>query len=267
MAARSPASVGLVKLGGSVLTGPEAFARCAAWLRDRVTRDPAQRIVAVVSAELGLTDSLLAEACRLVLEPDPATLDLLWSTGELRSVALLTLNLHRVGVAAVGLSAHECGLVAPTGARAAAAIRVHTLKLRYWLTRHAVVVVPGFLARGPLDTLVTLGRGGSDLTAVLLAAALHAERCELIKDVPGYFSADPHRCAAARPLAELTYAEALAMAAAGCDLVQTAALEAAARTGTPLVIRSLAEDAPRTIVRDPDRPAKTGGPALRHAAS
>ncbi len=250
MAATQPTGITVVKLGGSILTGPPAYERCAEWIRGRLTADRTQRLVVVVSAQYGETDALLAMAREITPEPAPATLDLLWSTGEIRSVALLTLWLQRVGVRAVGLNVHECGVVSPTGARDAATTQVKTLRLQYWLTRYPVVVVPGFLARAPFDSLVTLGRGGSDLTAVLLAAALQADSCELIKDVPGYFSDDPNRVAAARPLPTLTYAQALAMAAAGCDLVQAAAVEAAQRSGTRLIVRSVDEHAPRTVVSD-----------------
>jgi aspartate kinase len=250
MSATQPDAITIVKLGGSILTGPPAYQRCAEWIRDRLSADPAQRLVVVVSAQYGETDALLATAKAITPEPATATLDLLWSTGELRSVALLTLWLQRAGVRAVGLNVHECGVVSPTGARDAATTQVKTLRLQYWLTRYPVVVVPGFLARAPFDSLVTLGRGGSDLTAVLLAAALKADACELIKDVPGYFSDDPHRVADARPLPALTYDQALALAAEGCDLVQTAAIEAAQRAATKLVVRSLADQAPRTTVSD-----------------
>ncbi len=250
MTATASSTIAVVKLGGSILTGPPAYRRCGEWIRGRLSVEPTRRLVIVVSAQLGETDALLAAAKEITPEPPAATLDLLWSTGEIRSVALLTLWLQRAGVRAVGLNVHECGVVAPAGERDAATTQVKTLRLQYWLTRYPVVVVPGFLARAPFDSLVTLGRGGSDLTAVLLTAALRADACELIKDVPGYYSDDPHRVADARPLAALTYDQALAMAAEGCDLVQTAAVESARRTGTKLVVRSLDERAPRTIVSD-----------------
>jgi aspartate kinase len=250
MAATQPTGITVVKLGGSILTGPPAYQHCAEWIRARLNADPTQRLVVVVSAQYGETDALLATAREITPEPAAATLDLLWSTGEIRSVALLTLWLQRAGVRAVGLNVHECGVVSPTGERDASTMQVKTLRLQYWLTRYPVIVVPGFLARAPFDSLVTLGRGGSDLTAVLLAAALKADSCELIKDVPGYFSDDPHCVASARPLPALTYAQALAMASAGCDLVQTAAVEAAQRSSTRLVVRSADEQAPRTVVSD-----------------
>ena len=109
--------------------------------------------------------------------------------------------------------------------------QVRPLRLRALLADHDVVVVPGFLARGGGDAIVSLGRGGSDLTAVLLAAGLGAARCELLKDVPGYFTADPKRDPDARPIPSLAYARALEMADDGCELVQRHALEAAREHG------------------------------------
>jgi aspartate kinase len=115
------------------------------------------------------------------------------------------------------------------------------------------VIVPGFLGIGPNGTITSLGRGGSDLTAVLLAASIRADACELIKDVPGYFTADPHARADAHPIHDLTIDEALRMADAGCNLVQRAALSAAATAGLPLVIRSMGAAAHTTRVHTRSR--------------
>ena len=113
------------------------------------------------------------------------------------------------------------------------------LRLLALLDAYDVVVAPGFLARGPGDRIVSLGRGGSDLTAVLLAAGLGASSCELVKDVPGYFTCDPKRDPLARPVERLTYARAIEMADEGCALVQRNALVAARDRALPLVIRAL----------------------------
>jgi aspartate kinase len=116
------------------------------------------------------------------------------------------------------------------------------------LTQHEIVVVPGFLATTAAASIVSLGRGGSDLTAVLLAVGLKAARCELVKDVPGYFTADPNVETAARHFPSLTYDQALAMADNGCDLVQRKAIEVASKATLQLVIRTLNDAAPRTFV-------------------
>jgi aspartate kinase len=135
---------------------------------------------------------------------------------------------------------HQTGLLEPDAAGAAGRTVCRPVRLIELLATHDVVVAPGFLARGDGDSIVSLGRGGSDLTAVLLAAGLKAIRCELVKDVPGYFSSDPHRDPDARPLPAIDYATALAMASAGCELVQRAALEAAEQHALPIVVRSMA---------------------------
>lgn len=244
-----PRPIVVVKLGGSVLTDVPAYGRAAEFLQRLPATEPRVRFLVVVSAQEGTTDALLALARGVAgREPAPAALDLLWSTGELRSVALLTLALSRLGVEAVGLNAHQCGLVADGADRRDGEVGVDALPLLSRLATHRLVIAPGFLVRTADDGIATLGRGGSDLTAVLLAAGLNAERCELIKDVPGYFTSDPHRNTAARPIARLTHADALRMAADGCDLVQARALRRAAELGLRLVVRSVDPAAPATVV-------------------
>lgn len=232
----------VIKIGGSVLTGRHAYRRAADYIAGRLTADPRIRIVAVVSAENGVTDALLATAVDIAGTPDAATLDLLWSTGELRSVALLTLALQARGVSAAAVNVHQTGLVSAGEEDAPGHAHVRRLRILALLAQHDVIVAPGFLARGAGDAVVSLGRGGSDLTAVLLAAGLEAGRCELVKDVPGYFTADPKRDPAARPLASLSYERALEMADAGCQLVQRQALQSAQELRVPLLISAIAHE-------------------------
>jgi aspartokinase len=243
----SESNIVVVKLGGSVLTGVKAFRRAALFLKSRGEATPQDRYVVVVSAQKGLTDTLERRARNILRTADARALDLLWSTGELRSVALLSLHLQAVGVSSVGLNVHEAGLEftpdlalgpAPTGMRA----------LRTIVANHAVVIVPGFFATRPDGAIVSLNRGGSDLTAVLLAIGLDASRCELIKDVPGYFERDPREDKQARHLASLSFEEALRMADRGCQLVQRRAISVAAEAKLPLVVRSLAERARVSVV-------------------
>jgi aspartokinase len=250
IAAESDAAVGagggpvaVIKIGGSILTSPQAYRRAAEFVCSRHLKTPEERLVVVVSAQEGTTDTLEELATKIVASPKPAALDLLWSTGELRSVALLTLHLHALGVQATGLNIHEAGLIVP-GNRpesSAGSVRLDASRLSSVLENHAVAVVPGFFATNGLHSVVSLGRGGSDLTAVLLAAGLGATCCELIKDVPGYFTSDPHKNPDALPIPFLTFEHAIALADEGCDLVQRKAIEAAARYDLPLVVRSLRE--------------------------
>jgi aspartate kinase len=247
--------VSVLKLGGSVLRDNASYAAAAQFLHDRLARSAEERLVVIVSAQYGSTDTLLAEAEHIAgasLGHD--ALDLLWSTGELRSVALLTLHLQRLGTPAVPFNVHQTGLIACSaepgpGTERATATTVRPLRLLAALGSARIVIVPGFLGVSAGGTITSLGRGGSDLTAVLLAAGVRARTCELIKDVPGYFTADPHRDALARPIQDLSIDEAIAMADAGCDLVQRAALAAAAAANLHIVIRSMDAAAPVTHVR------------------
>jgi aspartate kinase len=241
-------SIAVIKIGGSVFTSPAAYARAAAFVAVRLAEHPGERLVVVVSAEQGVTDALLETARAITADPDPAALDLLWSTGELRSAALLALQLQARGVRATALNVHQTGLTEPDGAPQPGRIGIRSLRLRAALSRHDVIVAPGFLARGDADAVVSLGRGGSDLTAVLLAAGLGARQCELVKDVPGYFSADPNADASATHLPAVAFAQALAMADDGCDLVQRQALEVARDRRLPLVVRAMGSET-RTIVQ------------------
>src|SRR5262245_5472092 len=225
----------VIKLGGSVLTSLPSSTGAAEFLASELRARPGSRIVAVVSAELGHTDLLAQEAQVLDPAPDATLLDLLWSTGEIRSVALLTLALRRAQIAAAGLNAHQAGLRASDDD---ARIEFHLLPIRAALATHQVVVVPGFLATRR-QALVTLGRGGSDLSAVLLARALGAAECVLVKDVDGYFTADPATDAMATRIGRLTYTEAISKALEGCPLVQRQALDEGRRGGFPLVVRSV----------------------------
>jgi len=231
--------IAVIKLGGSILTRPKAYRRAALFVRNTLTAALSERLVVVVSAQEGTTDTLERSARAIVQEPTRAALDLLWSTGEIRSVALLAMHLQALGVAAAPLNIHEAGLTLANTGRDAGRIQLHAGRLCGVLARHSVAVVPGFLATDSTDAIVSLGRGDSDLTAVLLAEGLRACRCELIKDVPGYFTADPHRYPAARHISQLSFAQALKLAAEGCDLVQRTAIETASRSGLPLVIRSV----------------------------
>ena len=229
--------VAVFKLGGSVLQGVDTYRRAAQFLRDEVSRTRA-RIVAVVSAAYGHTDALWREAASVSDTVDDDARDLLWSTGELRSVALLTLALRSTGLSAVGLNVHETGLRVDSRASAGVdPLVLNPMPLRAALGRHDVVVVPGFLATCR-QQVVTLGRGGSDWSAVALAAALDASRCELIKDVPGYFTSDPHTTPNAALIDALDYTTALEMADNGCPLVQRQAIDHARRTHLPLIVRS-----------------------------
>ena len=242
----------VLKVGGSVLTGSKAFRRVTRFLKRRLELAPNEKLVVVVSAEKLATDTLERRARWIVCEPPVRALDLLWSTGELQSVALLALYLQAADVRSVGLNVHETGLQFLAGDRTCSGCPQLTGgQLMTALAAHSVVVVPGFLATRWDGAIVSLGRGGSDLSAVLLAIGLGAVRCELVKDVPGYFDEDPRRDPGAVQLPQISFERALEMARGGCELVQMRALVAAGEVNLPLVIRSMDERAPITVIASP----------------
>jgi aspartate kinase len=232
-------NISVLKIGGSVLTDLAAYRRAAAFVATRISDAGEARCVVVVSAQHGETDTLLQTAQGLCAVPDREAVDLLWSTGELRSVALLVLALHARGVRAVPANVHQTGLGETEHAATPGAATFSPLRLLDRLADHDVVVVPGFLARGSGDRVVSLGRGGSDLTAVLIAAGLNARGCELVKDVDGYYSADPRVDPHADHLPRIDFDQSLAIADGGCALVQRTALEVARARRLPLTVRAM----------------------------
>lgn len=239
-----------MKLGGSVLVDEESYRHAARFLVKRLHTCSGDRFAVVVSAQEGHTNKLEAFARGVTAYPSPRTLDLLWSTGELRSVALLTLYLEELGVAAAALNAHEAGLRWNGEAQNGNRVEALSMELRRALDDHSIAVVPGFFATLTGGMLVSLGRGGSDLSAVLFAKELGADQCELIKDVPGYFSEDPHVHPEPQHLPQLSFEQAVAMANGGCNLVQIKALEVAQAARLRLVVRGMHDAGPFSVICD-----------------
>jgi aspartate kinase len=238
----------VVKLGGSVLADDESYRRAARYLVRRLHKCSGDRFIVVVSAQKGHTDELERLARGITGYPNPRTLDLLWSTGELRSVALLTLHLEELGVAAVGLNVQEAGLRFNGAGGAEATLESLSSEIQGAFDDYSVVVVPGFFGTLASGMIVSLGRGGSDLSAVLLACEFEAKHCELIKDVPGYFTEDPDTTSVAEHLPWVSYDTALEMADRGCELIQRVALEVARESSLELVVRGLADTVAGTVV-------------------
>ena len=235
----------VMKIGGSVLVDDYSYRDAAALLAGRLAAHPERRIVVVVSARKGMTDALEQQACDTTAFPDPRTMDLLWSTGEMSSVALLTLHLEKRGVNVVGLNIHETGFRFYGNGR----VKILRKGIDEALKQHSVVVTPGFFAANRQGTICSLGRGGSDLTAVLLAEEFAAD-CELIKDVSGYFTTDPAVHRGAEFIPRLSYDQALGMADAGCELIQPKAIEVARQARVRLIVRGLDENAPSSVVSE-----------------
>lgn len=256
------------KFGGTSLAtddGRRHAARKVAAARARGDR------VAVVVSAMGrrgdpyATDTLLDLVREEAGDPDrlpsPRTLDLLLACGEVIAAAVFAATLRRVGIEAAVLSAAEAGIHTDGRHGEAEVVRVEADRLRAALAAYGVAVVPGFQGIGPDGSVTTLGRGGSDVTAAVLAAALGAARIELYKDVDGVKAADPRRDPRAPTLPRLSYGAMLAWARAGARVVHPRAVEWAARHGIPIWVRSTFGDDPGTLIGDDDPAAPVGGEA------
>lgn len=249
------------KFGGSVLRSADDIAAAVAVVVEQ--RRAALRPVVVVSAFQGVTDAILASAAAVLpdggarlREPNqPAgsaearEADRALATGEALSAALFALGLQAQGVSARSFSGAEAGIHTAAAHLGAEVRRVYSRPLRIALAEGLVPVVAGFQGVGTHGELTTLGRGGTDLSAVVLAVALRAERCELFKDVGGILEADPNDVPAARRLASVDALQLELLAEMGAEIVHPVAVRRARRGKLTLAIRALDSAAPQTLVR------------------
>ena len=206
--------------------------------------------IAVVVSAIGKTTNQLIEMARLI-SPDPPKreLDMLLSTGERTTMALLCIALHELGIEAVSLTGSQAGIVTNDVHNDAKVIEVRPFRVQDEMEKGKVVVVGGFQGVSYRRDITTLGRGGSDTTAVALAAALNAERCEIYSDVPGVFSADPSIVAAAEHLPEISYQQMQEMSLAGAKVMNAAAIQFAKESNIAIYARSTFEPGKETIIR------------------
>jgi aspartate kinase len=235
-AAATTRGVVVMKFGGTSVADPERIA--AAARRLAAARDGGARVVGVLSAMGSTTDDLLELAHRVSPEPHERELDMLVSVGERVSCALAAMALIELGCDAVSLTGSQAGIVTDGAHGKAKIVEVRGRRIQDALDRGAVVLVAGFQGVSLESEVTTLGRGGSDTTAVALAAALDAEVCEIYTDVEGVFSADPRLVSSARKLAAVTYDEMLELAASGARVLQLRSVEFARSHGVKIHVRS-----------------------------
>ena len=214
------------------------------------TYDDGDDVVVVVSAQGDTTDLLLEKAAKLCTAPGPRELDMLLSTGEQVSAALMAMCLEEMGYAAVSLTGWQAGVETTAVHGDARILRVDTERLLCELRRGRIVVVAGFQGLSANGEITTLGRGGSDTTAVALAAALQAHRCQIFTDVDGVYTADPRKFPEAQKLREIAYDEMLAMARSGAQVLHDRCVELAKEHGIVLEVRSAFTDAEGTLVKE-----------------
>lgn len=234
------------KYGGTSVADAERIRNVARRVAARARAG--DQLVVVVSAMGDTTDHLLALARELTDQPEARELDLLLSTGETVSMTLLALALHAMGVDAVSLSGAQAGLRTDMVHGRARILSLDPARVRRELDRGRVCIVAGF--QGITDELdvTTLGRGGSDTTAVALAAALGAERCEIYTDVEGVYTTDPRVEPAARKLRDVSYEEMLELASVGAKVLHPRAVELGAVYHVPIIVASSFSDDPGTLI-------------------
>ena len=236
------------KYGGSSVADAECMRRVAKRIRD--TQQAGNQVVVVVSAMGDTTDDLIALAKQVNLEPNEREMDSLMATGEMASSAILAMALHALGAKAISMTGHQAGIKVDGTHLKAKIQEINPKRIQDHLKQGCVVVVAGFQGVNPAEDVATLGRGGSDTTAVALAAALKADRCQILKDVDGVFTANPRVVPAARKLDEITYDEMLELASCGAEVLQSRAVEFAKNYGVVLEVLSSFEVKPGTLVRE-----------------
>ncbi len=239
------------KFGGSSVADAGRIRNVAAIIAESYLEG--HEMVVVLSAQGDTTDDLLEKAAELNAAPSKRELDMLLATGEQQSIALMAMALEAMGLPVVSLTGWQAGVRTNTDYSAARINRIHTERLRRELDKKRIVLVAGFQGVNKFDDYTTLGRGGSDTTAVALAAALHADKCQIFTDVQGVYTADPRKVPGARKLDEITYDEMLELASMGAQVLMNRSVQLAKRYGVELEVLSSLVRAPGTKVKEVSR--------------
>ena len=236
------------KYGGTSVGNPERIKNVAA--RVAKYREKGDQVVVVVSAMSGVTDNLIKLAREIMPLPSEREMDMLLATGEQTTIALTAMALHAMDIPAVSLTGAQAGIMTD-GVHTKAKIQNITPKqVHALLDKGNVVIVAGFQGQTAEGHITTLGRGGSDLTAIALASALHADLCQIYTDVDGVYTVDPRLVPNARKLSEISYDEMLELAGLGAKVMQSRSVEFAKKFGVVFEVRSSLNDNPGTIVKE-----------------
>ncbi|MDD2679743.1 MAG: aspartate kinase [Candidatus Omnitrophica bacterium] len=234
------------KFGGSSVANVERIQRVA----QRVVsyRKKGHDLVVVVSALGDTTDELIELAGKITLEPSEREMDMLLSTGEQISVALLAMAIHKLGFEAISFTGAQVGIITDTSHTRARIIKINAAKIKEALREGKIVIVAGFQGVTLNQDITTLGRGGSDLTAVALAKELKADECEIYTDVKGIYTTDPRIEPKAKKIEVITYDEMLEMASLGAQVMQARSIEVAKKFDVPIHVRSSFERSTGTMI-------------------
>lgn len=236
------------KFGGSSVKDKECLLRVAKTVTD--TYKAGNEVIVVVSAQGDTTDDLIEKAKEVNERASKREMDMLLSTGEQISIALLAMAIEKLGFPVVSLTGWQAGFVTHSNHGAARIRRIEAERIRRELDNNNIVVVAGFQGLNRFDDITTLGRGGSDTSAVALAAALHADRCQIYTDVDGVYTADPRIVKSAVKLDEITYDEMLELASLGAGVLHNRSVEMAKKYHVNLEVLSSIENKPGTIVKE-----------------
>lgn len=239
------------KFGGTSVANPDRIRNVA----HRVAKYYAKgdQVVVVVSAMSGVTDHLIKMAKEIMPMPNEREMDMLLATGEQTTIALTAIALQALKVPAVSLTGAQAGIVTDGVHTKAKILNITPKRVRAMLTAGNVVIVAGFQGQTDEGQITTLGRGGSDLTAIALAAALKANLCQIYTDVDGVYTADPRIVPGAKKMEEISYDEMLELASLGAKVMQSRSVEFAKKFGVVFEVRSSLNDNPGTIVKEETR--------------
>jgi aspartate kinase len=243
-------SIIVQKYGGSSVADPEKIRNVAQ--RIAKSHDKGNQVVVVISAMGDTTDDLIALAHKITDQPESREMDVLLSTGEIVSSALLTMALHKLGYKAISLNGRQAGIFTDDSFNKAKILKVESDRIDKEIEEGKIVIVAGFQGITQDSDMTTLGRGGSDTTAVALAISLKAEVCEKLTDVEGIYTADPRFCSDARKLKEIGYEEMLELTSSGNKVLHIRAVELAGAYSMPILVASSFNDSPGTLIHGGD---------------
>ena len=236
------------KFGGSSVKDRDRIFNVARIVAN--THNAGNDVVVVVSAQGDTTDDLIAKAAEITHNPSAREMDMLLAAGEEISISLLAMALNELGCHATSLTGWQAGFRTDRAYTKARITRLETERISSELERNRVVVVAGFQGLNKLDDITTLGRGGSDTSAVAIAAALHADRCQIFTDVEGVYTADPRKVRNTRKLEEITFDEMLELASLGAQVLNNRSVELAKKYNVELEVLSSLNPIPGTVVKE-----------------
>ncbi|MFV1995990.1 MAG: aspartate kinase, partial [Verrucomicrobiales bacterium] len=239
------------KYGGTSVGSAERIRNVAG--RILRTRNEGHQVVAVVSAMSGVTNKLIELASEVTAgehRPTDHEMDVLLSTGEQTTIALTAMAINAMGGTALSLTGAQAGITTDSAHTRARIDKINPQRIRQHLEEGKIVIVAGFQGLGPDGRITTLGRGGSDLTAIAIAASIEADLCQILTDVDGVYTCDPRIVPNAAKIDEISYEEMLEMASSGTKVMQSRSVEFANKFGVVFEVRSSLNENPGTLVKE-----------------